>query len=678
MYISRLHKLAGKREEKKVSGLNFSELQKKLLSQGLPADPPTIKEMLSDEVNLSISKRKRELISKLEFSEDGRRRVNEVEAALIIIGAVLKDESKAEEFISDFNWHLTTLELSPGSFGISAESISSPSSIMDEFEKIYKIVLDEKESADEKAEESKEELYFSDKKIKDLSDGWRVVYVPAVGESGMPEYPGLPETSHDRILEGNKNGLCLGSNLKYYQNNSEGEIYSVRDPSNKPRVTIRILDNVLAEAKGKNNLPPDVEGAKKADEWFKTIDGLKYKDIYDYVHFPPFTIEMAKGEFKTNKISAYEKEWVPYWYKKGIEELDLDLESKIKENDIILIIKNFGKYTLLYEKIKPVVAYWCNKYILNKDYSLENILFSNYNQIWKTYKKLKEMQLAVKVYSDKHPYKFLQSNIKNIQEYNSSMESAAKLAAEKYSYEFLDSFKQEPWAQPYLYEAAKLAAEKKSNDFLYNFRKKPWAQPYLDLAAKIAVENNSIEFLFRYVRESWSKPYVDRAVMLSLKENSNEFLRLFHNEPWAQSYIDLAAKLAIEKSATLFLFNFENKPWAQPYIDEAIKLAAEKSSYFFLHNFSDKPWAQPYIDMAAKIAAENNSTRFIAAFGNTDWVTDWANKPIESIGGMTWLEYAKSMEKKSGNNYKDSLIKLSNILIKMNLEKFSLDVKKLL
>jgi hypothetical protein len=45
---------------------------------------------------------------------------------------------------------------------------------------------------------------------------------------------------------------------------------------------------------------------------------------------------------------------------------------------------------------------------------------------------------------------------------------------------------------------------------------------------------------------------------------------------------------------------------------------------------------------------------------------------------MTWLEYAKSMIKKSSNNYKDSLIKLSNILMKMNLEKFSLAVKKLL
>ena len=134
----------------------------------------------------------------------------------------------------------------------------------------------------------------------------------------------------------------------------------------------------------------------------------------------------------------------------------------------------------------------------------------------------------------------------------------------------------------------------------------------------------------------------------------------------------------IEKDSFGFLCSFHDEPWAQPYIDEAIKLAAEKSSYFFLRNFSDKPWAQPYIDMAAKIAAENNSTRFIAAFGNTDWVTDWANKPIESIGGMTWLEYAKSMIKKSGNNYKDSLIKLSNILIKMNLEKFSFDVKKLL
>jgi len=66
--------------------------------------------------------------------------------------------------------------------------------------------------------------------------------------------------------------------------------------------------------------------------------------------------------------------------------------------------------------------------------------------------------------------------------------------------------------------------------------------------------------------------------------------------------------------------------------------------------------------------------RFIRIFSKKPW----ANKPIESIDGMTWIQYAKSMRKKSGNNYKDSLIKLSNILMKMNLEKFSLAVKKLL
>jgi hypothetical protein len=66
--------------------------------------------------------------------------------------------------------------------------------------------------------------------------------------------------------------------------------------------------------------------------------------------------------------------------------------------------------------------------------------------------------------------------------------------------------------------------------------------------------------------------------------------------------------------------------------------------------------------------------RFIRIFSKKPW----ANKPIESISGMTWVQYAESIRKKSDNNYKDSLIKLSNILIKMNLEEFSFDVKKLL
>jgi hypothetical protein len=272
----------------------------------------------------------------------------------------------------------------------------------------------------------------------------------------------------------------------------------------------------LAEAKGKGNIPPDVEGAKKADEWFKTIDGLKYKDSEDYMHFPPLTIEMAKEEFKRDKILAYKKGWIPHWYKKGIEELDLDLENKIKENDIILLENNFGKYSLLYEKIKPVVVHWCNKYILTKDYGLKNILFSDNNQIWKTYKKLKEMQLAVKVYSEGNYIEFLSSEIKNIEEYKPYIDKAAKLAAEMNSFSFLYSFSQEPWAKPYLDKAAKLAAESDSFDFLCDFSDEPWAKPYLDEAAKILAEMDSELFIDTFSDKPWAQPYID-------KESSNNY-----------------------------------------------------------------------------------------------------------------------------------------------------------
>jgi hypothetical protein len=372
----------------------------------------------------------------------------------------------------------------------------------------------------------------------------------------------------------------------------------------------------LAEAKGKNNLPPDVEGAKKADEWFKTIDGLKYKDSKDYISFPPFTIEMAKEEFKRDKKSAYKKEWVPYWYKKGIEELDLDLENKIKNNDIVLLKNNFGKYQLLFEKIKPVVTYWCNEYILNRETYLGNILFSGNNQYWKTYKKLGEMQLAAKVFAEYNPSKFLSSEIKNIEEYKTFIEVAEKNYPEKDSIEFL------------IEEADKTSKK-----------------DYIDIAAKNAAERSSVDFLY-----------------------------YFHGKPWAQPYLDRAARLAAEKNSREFLYNFHDKPLAEPYLDLAAKSAAERGSLDFLKSFQDKPWAQPYMDLAAKNSAENDRYYFIINFKDKDW----ANKPIESIGGMTWLEYAKSMIKKSSNNYKDSLIKLSNILMKMNLEKFSFSVKKLL
>jgi hypothetical protein len=84
--------------------------------------------------------------------------------------------------------------------------------------------------------------------IHDFGDGFKIVYVPAFGE--MEGYPLTEEelktdatknTSHDRIVEGNKMGVCLGKKMRLYQNNNSGKIYSLRNSANEPCVTIRAI-----------------------------------------------------------------------------------------------------------------------------------------------------------------------------------------------------------------------------------------------------------------------------------------------------------------------------------------------------------------------------------------------------------------------------------------------------
>jgi hypothetical protein len=48
-------------------------------------------------------------------------------------------------------------------------------------------------------------------------------------------------TSHDRIVEGNRMGICLGKKMRLYQTNFSGKIYSLRNSANEPCVTIRAI-----------------------------------------------------------------------------------------------------------------------------------------------------------------------------------------------------------------------------------------------------------------------------------------------------------------------------------------------------------------------------------------------------------------------------------------------------
>lgn len=135
-----------------------------------------------------------------------------------------------------------------------------------------------------------------DNLIYDFGDGYKIVYVPAFGE--MEPYP-LTEaelggeknrTSYDRIMEGNKMGICLGKKMKLYQDNSEGEIFSLRNSSNEPCVTIRGTTDWVEE--WDDEVDPDDEDYDPMDhskevlkiyEFFGRGNSIPIKKYSDYI-----------------------------------------------------------------------------------------------------------------------------------------------------------------------------------------------------------------------------------------------------------------------------------------------------------------------------------------------------------------------------------------------------------
>lgn len=671
-------KIAGKKESKKVSGLNYEDIKQKLVAENLDSSPESIKSLLQDESKLSIKSNEKNLIEKLELSELARKRINEVESTLIIIGMVLEAPNNTDNTIELFNWYIETLELSPGSLGVSANDISSIASIRTAYKKLYEIVSDKKEKYDAAKKLSKGDSFISNEVVYDFGDGWKVVYVPAVGE--INSYPGLSGTSHDRILEGNLNGLCLGSENKLYQNNEQGKIFSVRDPENKPRVTIRINNNKLAEAKGKNNLPPDMDGAKKTIHWFETLDSLDYKDSLDFKRFPPLNAEAAIKKFHKDPHSPYKEKWIINWYKAGIPELDADVAKRIKNNDRYLIISEL--YTKYKEAVEPVVKYFCKLGPIN-----DSPLLTKQN-IFKIYRKLPEMQSFVASMGENYSYTFLEYGLTDIDEFKKFSELPIKKTIETNSFVFLKTFSDKEWAQPYLDIAADDASEGYSYQFILNFTQKDWAKPYINKACEIAVDRNLYQILNDISNKKEDiynvfKPYLEKLVNnfinTAYEDKIEEFAKTLINNDneWLNPYKDLIIKKYIDIFPITFLDNYKlnnYKDWEKKYINYALKIVdrtnpesllvyynrvdlavkyiqsdpikyVKISPTIFLQCFSEQDWAQPYIDMAAKIASMDQYS-FVRNFIDKEWAKPYLlkdkSKYLEIFGDHNFIEYFKN------------------------------------
>lgn len=81
--------------------------------------------------------------------------------------------------------------------------------------------------------------------------------------------------------EGAMMGHCVGGYASLIAEKGV-EIYSLRDPNNKPHVTIDVERKYVVQIKGKQNKPPVEKYATMVKEWLKTT-GFYYEESEDYI-----------------------------------------------------------------------------------------------------------------------------------------------------------------------------------------------------------------------------------------------------------------------------------------------------------------------------------------------------------------------------------------------------------
>ena len=728
-----LIKEAGIKEEERSSGLNYDFAKNELVRSGSEVSDKLIDIYYKQNKDkLPISDSDLLKINKLVLDDSARKKLNKEEAFFLILGAV-KSGGNETESINAINEYLNRVEFQPGNLKTNwmpGVNLLDLNSIVGAWNNFYSEVKREKEKVKRKELESKEEGYISNEVAYDkFGDGWKVVYVPAIGE--IEEFPGLPNTSYDRILEGNKNGLCLGSNLKLYQDNERGKIFSVRDPENKPRVTIRIENNNLEEAKGRGNQPTDVDGAIHAKAWFETLENFSYKENKDFERFPPTDIEKVKQKFDEDPNSAYYGNgWAPYWYGRGLKKLDKDVEERFSIYDPSVL--QFGKLTQFFDKTLPVVNYWCKQYLEQNNSLAGETLFGKFyspkHEIYKTYRKKSLMKAAVEKLSKENPKQYIEIGLQEIPEYNEFSAGPVNNLITNNAFDFMDKFSEKEWAKPYL-GFAKEAIEKKIKQDPDSFIKyseergledvkyRAWSKAYLNFAGTALIEKDINEFT-KYFNSQWAhgliplalktlaekdpisflkssdsgypwensnnisknlfefftEHYTPTAIKVLSKQSPSKVLRWadrdWANDEWFKEYRTAGLEAAQVEDPSLVLKN-SGEEWAKPYLLSAVKAMATEDPYDLIYYGLSKYWfkedwfQKEYLPIAAEDYIKKYPVEFIARFSNDDY--PWAKPYLSSAA-----EYAKELSNKKKSNLKSSyyrLTKLSNALRIIGLSK---------
>jgi len=553
--IFELHKTASKVGKKRASGINWSIAESALKSSESP-DFQLSREQIQQEIadNPIFSEADLGVIFNLKIEDHHAKMLNKQETAFIEIGAFLAGKT---DQISEIGDYLLREGAAPGyvskKFNIQFESLDL---LKEKFVELNDAQIEwhraaaTAQAAEVQAKGKFGNGYMTNEVIAEYKGGWKVVYVPAADEG--PNYKGDSEKSNDRTIEGNLNGLCLGSTQGLYQDNAHGKIYSVRDSSNKPHVTIRIEDNRLLEAKGKSNLPPSIDGAKVSDMWFKSQEGLEYEINGDYKAFPPWSRDKAVKKLRYNPNQFYLNGWVTSWYNQGLEELDKDVLARIAEKDIHIVYSGLGKKYK--ELVAPVIEYWADQYTFGDSFAifggLRNTTYRPSHESWTTYRKEPWMQAAVDKLMKKDSYFGFQIGIHRIEEYDAYARPAAKNFADKDPYGFFALNVQDTYP-----ELGRLPVENIANNDPYNFFDLNLQEKYPELG-KIAAKSLIKETPGQFFSLNLQKIYPDLKLLAanSLAEQYPSYFFIRNLQETYPKLGELAAKTLAKKDPHDFFY----------------------------------------------------------------------------------------------------------------------------
>ena len=608
--IKKLHKYASKASSKKAKGLNWDAAEAEIKV----SDEEVSKDAILSQIAISPLFSEADIASMhaIRIEDRFRKMLNTNEAAFLEMGAFLTEKVEKLSLIGDY---LVSEATKPGDITISYSiDFSNLDSIKAEFNRLDQVQEKwHQDAAEAQAAEVEEKGefghgYMTNDIVHDFGDGWSVVYVPAIGEG--PSYKGDPWKSNDRTVEGNLNGLCLGSEMGLYQTNNEGKVYSIRDPSNKPRATVRILSDELQEVKGKSNETPDADGAVHAEKWFKDYDGLDYENNKDYNKFPPSNTEDAKAKFEEDEHSPYKYGWAIHWFRNGIPELDSDILEKIKTKDELIISSGFGKKYK--ELVAPVAKYYAEQYTRNNISIIFN--FNEEHETSKIYKKEPWMQRAVYELFNRDPGVAFGYGLHLISNFVEFGRYTAERLAEDESYFFLSNKLQESYPELGRPIAKNLAERRPESFFHHDLHKIPEYAEFGIPAAKNRAEENPEYFFYRDLHKipEYAEVAMLAAKNLAEKRPESFFEYGLHKIPEYAEFAMLAAKNRAEKNPEYFFYRGLHKisEYAEVAMLAAKNLAEKNPENFFYYGLHKNPEYAEFGIPAAKNWAERNPFDF--------------------------------------------------------------------